>query len=109
VGTAVLFPAFTLDKTSAAPGRPDENCGVLAGSEGRNVLRGHPISEEAAMGDRLQRLKGKANEGAGKAREAAGYQTGRPTTEMRGGAQAVKGKTQQAVGRARRAVKKKTG
>ena len=58
------------------------------------------------MGDRLQRLKGKANERMGKAREAAGYQSGRPSTEMRGGAQALKGKTQQAVGKARRSVKK---
>jgi uncharacterized protein YjbJ (UPF0337 family) len=58
------------------------------------------------MGDRLQRLKGKANETAGKAREAAGYQSGRPATELRGGAQALKGKTQQAVGKARRRAKK---
>jgi uncharacterized protein YjbJ (UPF0337 family) len=60
------------------------------------------------MGDRTQRVKGKTNVAAGKARSAAGYQTRRPGTEAKGAAQAVKGKTQQAVGKARSTAKKKT-
>lgn len=60
------------------------------------------------MGDRTQRLKGKANEVAGKTRSAAGYQSRRPKTEAKGAAQTLKGKTQQTVGKARSAVKKKT-
>lgn len=60
------------------------------------------------MGDRTQRVKGKANETVGKAKAAAGYQTGRGKTEAKGTGQALKGKTQQAVGKARSAAKKKT-
>lgn len=60
------------------------------------------------MGDRTQRLKGKANEAAGKTKAAAGYQTYSGKTEAKGTAQALKGKTQQAVGKARSTAKKKT-
>jgi uncharacterized protein YjbJ (UPF0337 family) len=64
--------------------------------------------KELAMGDRKQRLKGKANEAVGKAKERAGYETGRGGTELEGDKQRLKGETQQAVGKARSAVKKAT-
>jgi len=60
------------------------------------------------MGDRTQRVKGKANEAAGKLRSTAGYQTRSGSTEVWAAAQAAKGKAQQKVGKARSAVKKKT-
>jgi uncharacterized protein YjbJ (UPF0337 family) len=60
------------------------------------------------MGDRTQRLKGKANEAVGKTKGATGYHSGSGKTEAKGAAQTVKGKTQQAVGKARSAAKKKT-
>ena len=60
------------------------------------------------MADRTQRIKGKANEAAGKTKSAVGYQTGSGKTEAKGTAQAVKGKTQHAVGKARSTSKKKT-
>lgn len=60
------------------------------------------------MGDRTQRLTGKANETAGKAKASAGYETYSPKTEARGAGQALKGKMQQAVGKARSTAKKKT-
>jgi uncharacterized protein YjbJ (UPF0337 family) len=60
------------------------------------------------VGDRTQRVKGKGNELAGKTKSRVGYQSRKPKTEAKGGAQAVKGKTQQAVGKARSTVKKKT-
>ncbi len=59
------------------------------------------------MGDRMQRMKGKANETVGKTKAAAGYQTGSGRTEAQGEAQNVKGKAQQAVGKARSTVKKR--
>lgn len=60
------------------------------------------------MADRTQRLKGKANEVAGKARANAGYETGSKKTEAKGVGKALKGKAQQAAGKARSAAKKKT-
>jgi uncharacterized protein YjbJ (UPF0337 family) len=60
------------------------------------------------MADRTQRLKGKANEAAGKAKANAGYETGRGRTEAKGVGKALKGKAQQTTGKARSAVKKKT-
>ena len=60
------------------------------------------------MGDRMQRLKGKANETAGRTRANAGYESGRGKTEAKGVGQMVKGKTQQAVGKARSKAKKAT-
>jgi uncharacterized protein YjbJ (UPF0337 family) len=60
------------------------------------------------MGDRTQRLKGKANETAGRAKANAGVSTGRKKTEAKGVGKAVKGKAQQAAGKTRSAVKKKT-
>ena len=60
------------------------------------------------MADRTQRLKGKANETAGKAKANTGVQTGSKKTEAKGVGKMVKGKTQKAAGSARSAVKKKT-
>ena len=60
------------------------------------------------MGDRMQRLKGKANEKVGRAKANTGVETGRGKTEAKGVGKMVKGKAQQATGRARSAVKKKT-
>ena len=60
------------------------------------------------MGDRTQRLKGKANEVAGKAKAEVGYSTGSGKTEAKGVGKALKGKAQQATGKARSTVKKKT-
>lgn len=60
------------------------------------------------MGDRTQRLRGKANEVAGKAKANTGYETGRGKTEAKGVGQALKGKAQQAAGKARSTAKKKT-
>jgi uncharacterized protein YjbJ (UPF0337 family) len=60
------------------------------------------------MGDRTQRLKGKANEVKGKAKAEVGYETGPRTTESKGAATAAKGKVQQTVGKARSEVKKRT-
>ena len=42
------------------------------------------------MGDRTQRLKGKANEAAGKTKRAAGYETRSGKTEAKGAAQTLK-------------------
>jgi uncharacterized protein YjbJ (UPF0337 family) len=58
------------------------------------------------MADRAQRLKGKANEAAGKAKANLGYETGRGKTEAKGVGKAVKGRAQQTAGKARSAVKK---
>jgi uncharacterized protein YjbJ (UPF0337 family) len=66
------------------------------------------IQEEVDMGDRTQRVKGKANEVAGKAKGDLGYETGSTKTEAKGAAQTLKGKTQQTVGKARSNAKKAT-
>jgi uncharacterized protein YjbJ (UPF0337 family) len=58
------------------------------------------------VADRTQRLKGKANEVAGKAKANAGYETGRKKTEAKGVGKALKGKAQQASGKARSNAKK---
>jgi uncharacterized protein YjbJ (UPF0337 family) len=60
------------------------------------------------MADRTQRLKGKANEVAGKTKADAGYATGSGKTEAKGVGKALKGKAQQTVGKARSTAKKKT-
>jgi uncharacterized protein YjbJ (UPF0337 family) len=60
------------------------------------------------MADRTQRVKGKANEAAGKAKANAGYMTGSGKTEAKGVGKALKGKAQQATGKARSTAKKKT-
>ena len=60
------------------------------------------------MGDRTQRLKGKANETVGRAKANAGYESGHGKTEAKGVGQMLKGKTQKAVGKARSNAKKAT-
>jgi uncharacterized protein YjbJ (UPF0337 family) len=60
------------------------------------------------MADRTQRVKGKANETAGKAMANVGYASGSGKTEAKGVGKAVKGKAQQAAGKARSTAKKKT-
>jgi len=60
------------------------------------------------VGDRKQRLKGKANEAAGKTKGAVGYETGSGKTEAKGAGQALKGKAQQAAGKARSTAKQKS-
>jgi uncharacterized protein YjbJ (UPF0337 family) len=60
------------------------------------------------MGDRTQRVKGKANEVAGRAKAGVGYETGSGKTEAKGAGKALKGKAQQTVGKARSEAKKKT-
>ena len=60
------------------------------------------------MGDRTQRVKGKANETIGRTKANVGHDSGRGKTEAKGVGQMVKGKTQQAVGKARSNVKKAT-
>lgn len=60
------------------------------------------------MADRTQRLKGKANEAAGKAKANVGHETGHRKTEAKGVGKALKGKAQQAAGKARSTAKKKT-
>jgi uncharacterized protein YjbJ (UPF0337 family) len=60
------------------------------------------------MGDRMQRLKGKANEAAGRTKANVGYESGRGKTEAKGVGQMLKGKTQQTVGKARSKAKKAT-
>jgi uncharacterized protein YjbJ (UPF0337 family) len=60
------------------------------------------------MGDRMQRVKGKANEAAGRAKANAGHSSGSGKTEAKGVGKLVKGKAQQATGKARSAAKKKT-
>jgi uncharacterized protein YjbJ (UPF0337 family) len=60
------------------------------------------------MGDRMQRVKGKANEAAGKAKANSGRATGSGKTEAKGVGKTIKGKAQQAAGKARTTAKKTT-
>jgi uncharacterized protein YjbJ (UPF0337 family) len=60
------------------------------------------------MAGRTQRVKGKANEVAGKAKANVGYTTGSKKTEAKGVGKAIKGEAQQAAGKTRTAVKKRT-
>jgi uncharacterized protein YjbJ (UPF0337 family) len=57
------------------------------------------------MGERMQRVKGKANEAMGKAKGKAGYRTRDLKTETEGHAQTIKGQAQQAAGKVRKAAK----
>jgi uncharacterized protein YjbJ (UPF0337 family) len=79
--------------------------GFQVGPEGRTAAT---PSEGGVMGDRKQRVKGKANVAVGKAKGEAGFRTGRGKTEAKGAAQTLKGRAQEAAGKARRTVKKKT-
>ena len=60
------------------------------------------------MGDRTQRLKGKANEVKGETKAGIGYETRDTKTEAKGAATAAKGKVQQVAGKTRSEVKKRT-
>jgi uncharacterized protein YjbJ (UPF0337 family) len=60
------------------------------------------------VGDGAQRLKGKANELAGRAKGRTGYEIRSGKTEVEGDAQVLKGKAQQAVGKARSTAKEAT-
>jgi uncharacterized protein YjbJ (UPF0337 family) len=60
------------------------------------------------MGDRAQRVEGKAKEMKGRLERDAGAASGRPTTEARGAGEEAKGKVENAAGKARSAVKKAT-
>ena len=60
------------------------------------------------MGERMQLLKGKANETMGKAKVKASKRKGSDSTGSEGVRQQAKGKTQPAVGNARRIAKKAT-
>jgi uncharacterized protein YjbJ (UPF0337 family) len=60
------------------------------------------------MGDRKQRVKGKAEELKGRGKRETGAATGRRGTEARGAAEELKGKAKNAVGKARSGLKKAT-
>jgi uncharacterized protein YjbJ (UPF0337 family) len=60
------------------------------------------------MGDRMQRVKGKADELVGKAKMSAGRKTGSRETEAKGAAQTAKGKTESTIGEAQGEAKKAT-
>ena len=60
------------------------------------------------MGDRTQRVKGKAEETKGRLKRKAGDATLRPGVASSGAAEEVKGKTRNAAGKASSAFKKST-
>jgi uncharacterized protein YjbJ (UPF0337 family) len=73
----------------------------------RRLCRPEP-TEEAHMGDKMQRVKGKANETMGKTRVSASKTRASKSTGSGGRAQQAKGKAQQAAGKARSTAKKAT-
>lgn len=60
------------------------------------------------MGSTTDKIKGYANQAAGKVKEKIGRATGSGKTETSGNVQAVKGKAQVATGKTKAAVKKAT-
>jgi uncharacterized protein YjbJ (UPF0337 family) len=60
------------------------------------------------MGDRKQRLEGKAEELKGRFKREGGIASEKPGTELRGAAQQLKGKLKNSIGKARSDVKKHT-
>jgi uncharacterized protein YjbJ (UPF0337 family) len=60
------------------------------------------------MGDRTQRVKGKAEELKGAGKREAGAASGDRSTEAKGAAEELKGKATNAIGRARSEAKKAT-
>jgi uncharacterized protein YjbJ (UPF0337 family) len=58
------------------------------------------------MSSTSDRVKGTANEAAGKIKKGVGEATNNPNLKAEGRAQELKGKTQQTVGKAKDAVKK---
>jgi uncharacterized protein YjbJ (UPF0337 family) len=60
------------------------------------------------MGDRKQRLEGKAQELKGRVKREAGIASENPGTELRGAAEQLKGKLKKTIGNARSEAKKHT-
>lgn len=58
------------------------------------------------MGSTADKIKGYANQAAGKIKEKLGRATGSGQTETRGNVQDVKGKAQVGMGKAKDAIKK---
>jgi uncharacterized protein YjbJ (UPF0337 family) len=58
------------------------------------------------MGSTTDKIKGYANQAAGKIKETVGRATGSGQTETRGNVQSVKGKAQVAAGKTKDAIKK---
>jgi uncharacterized protein YjbJ (UPF0337 family) len=58
------------------------------------------------MGSTTDKIKGYANQVAGKAKEKIGRVTGSGQTETQGNVQSIKGKAQVAAGKAKDAVKR---
>lgn len=61
---------------------------------------------EDAMGEKIDKAKGAANEAVGKAKQAVGKATDSPKTQAKGVAQEAKGTAQKAKGAVKGAVKK---
>ena len=110
-------PALRAGAAASAPPSPRRRGETIRCSTAPCTFAGRRIGHGCAerrrngvnrVGDRTQRLKGKANEAAGKKKGAFGYETGNAKTEAKGAAQTVKGKAQQAAGKARSTAKKKT-
>jgi uncharacterized protein YjbJ (UPF0337 family) len=60
------------------------------------------------MGDRMQRVEGKAKEVKGRMKREAGADSGRQRTATSGAGEELAGKAKNAVGKARSALKKST-
>jgi uncharacterized protein YjbJ (UPF0337 family) len=58
------------------------------------------------MGSTADKIKGYANQAAGKIKETVGRATGSGQTETQGNVQSVKGKAQVAAGKTKDAIKK---
>lgn len=105
----VRCPRFrmTLEPGTCSRGR-EKLASDAFGSGPPRVERGQIRRKEEPMGDRSQRVKGKAEEVKGRAKRETGIAAGRPGTEARGAGEELKGKAKNAVGRARSAAKKAT-
>jgi uncharacterized protein YjbJ (UPF0337 family) len=60
------------------------------------------------VGDRKQRLQGKAEELKGRVKREAGAASDKPGTELRGAAEQLKGKLKQTIGNVRSDAKRHT-
>jgi uncharacterized protein YjbJ (UPF0337 family) len=103
---------FRINERSECPGNKHGEVGERPScARFRVALEGRTAQtrfEGGVMGDRKQRVKGKANVAVGKTKGEAGFRTGSGKTEAKGAAQTAKGRAQEAAGKARRAVKKKS-
>src|SRR3954451_10450177 len=86
---------------------PFEN-GSFPVCETGNRMRFRLSEGGVQMGDRTQRVKGKAEELKGKTKANAGRSSGKTSTEAKGVGEVAKGKANQAAGKARSAAKKAT-